>query len=256
MSVAGPSPIRALTFLWLVAAAMLDARPAAAQIPQRFENLKHFPQDIQRDALVQRMREFSFALNVRCQHCHAGGDGVSFDGVVFKSDEKVAKQKARFMLRLVDTLNNAALADLPGRSQPPVRIDCVTCHRGSALPKTLDVVLTEVIEKDGAAAAATRYRELRERTMVEGRYDFSEWSINELARTLAERKNVEAAIQMLEVNAEFNPKSADIDFQLAELFRGKGERAKAIARYKSALEKSPAHVRAKNRLAELEREGK
>jgi hypothetical protein len=39
-----------------------------------------FPQDITAEALTQRMREFSFALNVRCQYCHAGGDGVSFDG--------------------------------------------------------------------------------------------------------------------------------------------------------------------------------
>ena len=48
------------------------------------------------------MREFSFALNVRCQYCHTGGDGISFEGVNFASDEKPAKVKARAMLRMVD----------------------------------------------------------------------------------------------------------------------------------------------------------
>ena len=40
-------------------------------------------------ALIQRMREFSFALGVRCQHCHAGGNGVSLEGVSFKSDDRL-----------------------------------------------------------------------------------------------------------------------------------------------------------------------
>ena len=75
-----------------------------------------YPRDIPRPALIQRMREFSFALGVRCQYCHTGGDGVSFDGVVFSSDEKPAKVKARAMLRMADQLNNTMLAQLPSRA--------------------------------------------------------------------------------------------------------------------------------------------
>jgi len=51
----------------------------AQQPPWEPKNLRYFPKDITREALVQRMREFSFALNVRCQYCHTGGDGISFD---------------------------------------------------------------------------------------------------------------------------------------------------------------------------------
>src|ERR1051325_5504643 len=105
------------------------AAPASAQSPQppwKGQNLQYFPQDITREKLIQRMREFSFALGVRCQYCHPGGDGVSFEGVSFSSDEKPAKTTARAMLRMIDQLNNVTLAQLPTRAQPRVVVDCVT----------------------------------------------------------------------------------------------------------------------------------
>ena len=76
-------------------AAFLLAAPVAAQMPEKFENLQYFPKDIPRDSLIQHMRAFSLTLGVRCQYCHTGGDGVSFRGVNFASDEKPAKRKAR-----------------------------------------------------------------------------------------------------------------------------------------------------------------
>jgi tetratricopeptide (TPR) repeat protein len=224
---------------------------AFAQAPPKPENLQVLPKDISRDALIQRMREFSFALSVRCQYCHVGGDGISFEGVVFKSDEKIAKQKARVMLRMVDTLNSTSLKDLPGRSDPPVRVDCVTCHRGLPVPKTLETVLAETIAKQGIPAAVQRYRELREREALTGRYNFGEWTINELARSLAVEGKPEAALAMLEMNGEYYPKSGAIDFQIAELHRMRGEKDKAIARYRRALEKEPTNPTAKRRLEEL-----
>ena len=232
---------------------LLAAAPAAAQIPEKFENLQYFPKDITRARLVQRMREFSFALGVRCQYCHSGGDGVSFEGVTFRSDDKAAKLKARAMLRLVDHLNDAALPQIPARAEPRVRVDCVTCHRGLPLPKTLQTTLLEIIDRDGAAAAVARYRELRRDAMPFGRYNFGEWEINELARRLAEASKIDAAIVMLEMNGEFYPKSAEIDFQLGELHRTGGERDKALARYRAALEKTPQHQGARRRIDELEK---
>jgi hypothetical protein len=225
-----------------------------AQVPQKFENLQHFPKDISRERLTQRMREFSFALGVRCQYCHTGGDGVSFDGVVFSSDEKPAKVKARAMLRMVDQLNQTILPQIPSRAEPRVAVDCVTCHRGLPLPKTLQTTLLEIVTKDGAAAAIARYRELR-RDMVSGLYNFGEWEVNELARRLFEAGNTEAAIAILEMNGEFYPKSAAIDFQLGELHRMRGERDKAIQRYRTALEKAPQHEGARRRLEEMEKKG-
>lgn len=240
----------------IVITALLAGGPAMAQAPQtewKAENLQFFPKDISRPELTQRMREFSFALNVRCQYCHTGGNGVSFDGVNFASDEKPAKVKARAMLRMVDQLNHSILPTLPSRAEPRVEVTCATCHRGLALPKSLQTSLLEVIDKDGIPAAVARYRSLRQDTLVFGNYNFDEWEVNELARRLFEAKKTDAAIAMLELNGEFNPKSAAIDFQLGEIHRLRGERELAIQRYRSALVKAPQHQGVIQRLAELEK---
>jgi hypothetical protein len=227
--------------------------PQGAQPPWKGKNLKFFPADIKREVLVQRMREFSFALNVRCQYCHAGGDGISFDGVDFSSDEKPAKNKARAMLRLTDQVNKTLLPEVPSRATPAVSVDCVTCHHGLSLPKSLQTTLFEVVARDGAPAAAARYRELRTSDTLTGRYNFDEWEINELARRLAESGKTAEAIAMLEVNGEFYPKSPSIDYQIGELQLARGEKDKALARFKTTLQKAPDHERAKARVDELEK---
>jgi hypothetical protein len=241
-----------------VVAILLTAVSASAQTPTsewRAENLQFFPKDITRERLTQRMREFSFALNVRCQYCHAGGDGISFDGVNFASDEKPMKVKARAMLKMVEQLNTVTLAQLPARAEPRVEVDCATCHRGLALPKSLQTTLFEVIAAEGVPAASARYRALRENAMTTGRYNFGEWEINELARRLAEAGNTGAAIAMLELNGEFHPKSPEIDFLIGELHRQRGERDLAMTRYRAALGKAPKHQGALRRLEELQKGG-
>src|SRR5688572_33506334 len=117
--------LRLLTLTMALMLATPDVLPwQPAQPPWKPQNLQHFAKDITREQLVQRMREFSFALNVRCQYCHAGGDGVSFEGVNFGSDEKPAKVKARAMLKMVDQINGPLLASLPARAEPRVVVDC------------------------------------------------------------------------------------------------------------------------------------
>jgi Photosynthetic reaction centre cytochrome C subunit/Tetratricopeptide repeat len=240
----------------LVAAAACSvalACPArlGAQIPQKFENLQVFPHDVPRDTLLQTMRSFSFALGVRCQHCHSGGDGVSFEGVNFASDDKVAKRKARFMLRMVDSLNTRVLAALPDRTSPAVPIECVTCHRGLSRPTTLERTLAATIGERGVDSAVAEYRVLRREALDLGRYNFGEWSLNELARTLRNQGKSAEAVAMLELNAEFYTSSAAIDLALADLYRERGDRAKALQRYRRLLEKQPNNAAAKRRVEEL-----
>jgi lipopolysaccharide biosynthesis regulator YciM len=74
-----------------------------------------------------------------------------------------------------------------------------------------------------------------------------------IARRRVIRRKADAAIAMLELNGEFYPKSAEIDFQLAELHRGRGERDKALARYRAVLVKSPDNRFAKQPIDELEK---
>jgi len=237
--------------LALALALALPLSKTAAQIPDKFENLKHFPKDITRDSLVQVMRGFSFALGVRCQYCHEGGDGVSFAGVKFASDEKPAKRKARYMLGMVDKINTQLLPGIEPKADPPVNVRCVTCHRGSPLPKTLEQVLMETVRKDGIPAALTRYRELRQNTLELGKFDFGEWSINETARKLTVAGDTAAAIALFELNLEFNPKSTSIDAFLGELFEKRGDKEKAIAHYEKAVIQQPNNPELKRRLAGL-----
>ena len=228
----------------VISAFVMMASRAAAQIPDKFENLQYFPKDIPRDTLINVMRGFSFALGVRCQHCHAGGDGVSFEGVKFASDEKAAKRNARFMLRMVDSLNAHAFNALPERSNPPVRLECTTCHRGSPYPTTLAQTLRTTIERKGVDSAVAQYRALRQ-DAASGRFDVSEWSVTELARTLREQGKIAEAAAIMEVNSEFYPESPAISMMLGELYREHGDTAKALARYRKVLEKQPRNPMAK-----------
>ena len=226
---------------------------ASAQIPEKFQNLKFFPKNIARDSLVQVMRGFSFALGVRCQYCHAGGDGVSFAGVKFDSDEKAQKKKARYMLDMVEKINTQLLAGIEAKADPPVNVRCVTCHRGSALPKTLEQVLMETVKKEGVPAAVARYRELRQNTLPLGKYDFGEWSINETARKLTVLGDTAAAIALFELNLEFNPQSTSIDAFLGELYEKMGKNDIAVSHYEKAVIQQPNNQELKRRLAALKR---
>jgi hypothetical protein len=229
----------------------VTAGGSAQEQTWRGQNLQVFPADISRPELIERMREFSFALGVRCQHCHAGGDGVSFDGVVFESDDKPAKRTARSMLRMVATLNESILPTIEQREDPPVQMSCAICHRGLPRPKTLATELTGVIDREGIGAAVARYRDLRENALLLGLFAFDEWTMNELGRELGEAGKLDAAIAMLELNAEYYPASTAIDQQLAELFLLQGDRPKAIAQLEAALVKEPDNAGIKRRLAEI-----
>lgn len=243
---------RLLLVIFTVLATVVAA-PASAQAPQtpwKGENLQFFSKDIPRPQLIQRMREFSFALDVRCEHCHVD-NGPAAGPQNFASDAKPAKVTARAMLRMVDQINNTMLASLPARAEPRVNVGCATCHHGLALPKSLQTTIVELVNTEGAAAAVAKYRQLRADTMVAGNYNFGEWEINEAARQLTASGKTAEAIAILEMNGEFYPKSADIDFTLGELHRGRKENDKAIARYRAALEKNPQHPGAKRWLTEL-----
>ena len=243
--------IRLISAASLVLATLPAVTRAQMQIPQRFENLQVLPKDIPRDTLIQIMRAFSMGLGVRCTFCHVAVREDTTERLVFKSDDKAEKRDARVMIKMTREINASFLPQLPQRHDPPVRVQCVTCHRGSATPRTLDVVLEETIAKFGVDSAVARYRRLREETLPLGRYNFGEMTLSELARRLGEEGKTAEAIAMLELNQEFYPKSSAIDFQLGQLYERRGERDQAVARYRAALTKEPENRMARRRLMEL-----
>lgn len=226
-------------------------QPAAAQIPDTFENLQVLSEDISRNELVATMRGFSLALGVRCAYCHPGGSGGSLQGVDFATDEDPDKEKARHMMRMVAELNESVLAELPGRDQPPFEVACVTCHHGLARPTTLEADLARTIERFGIDAAVERYAELRDEYFGSGAYDFGENSLNELAGSLAQADKLPEAIRILELNAEYFPESAQVAAGLGALHARSGEKEKAIAAYERALELQPNNRQVRRALEQL-----
>jgi hypothetical protein len=222
-----------------------------AQIPEKFSNLQFFPKDIARDSLIQNMRGFSFALGVRCQYCHSGGDGRSFEGVDFASDAKVQKQKARQMLEIARRINGELLSNMPERRSPRVVVECATCHRGLPIPRTLTRQLELIASEQGGDSAVAFYRRARTEHSMDGVYDFGEWSVNEAARTLVARGKFAEAVAILEVNVEHNAQSASAVSQLAGAYEAAGNNDKAIQAWRRVLSLTPNDRLARQRLTAL-----
>lgn len=242
--------MRRMTTATTLVLALLATVPAAAQWPpERTHNLKVFPKDIEVRELIGNMRQFSFALGVRCQHCHEGEEGQPLPSIDFASDAREAKKKTRTMLRMVEAINGDLLDGLEGRSGVEVR--CVTCHRGQAKPELIQDLVARQMEAEGFEAAAARYRELREESYGSHTFDFSEWPLNNLGESLARGGRFQDGAQLLELNAEFHPDSAYLHQLLGEVRFRMDDKEGAIAAFERSLELSPENPRAKQRLEEL-----
>jgi hypothetical protein len=228
----------------------LAALPARAQVPDKFTNLQYFPKTISRQDLVGNMRGFSFSLGVRCEFCHAGKDGNKLDQMDFASDEKDTKKTARAMLRMVDAINQEYIAKM-GRTSP-VRVECVTCHHRLSIPKTMNALLAETIDKKDIQAAIVLYRDLRKNDLGSGRYDFGETSLNILTESLLKQNKAKEAAALMELNVEVNtPPSGWAYSLLAMSHVANKEVEKAKADYQKILELNPQDEWAKKQLEQL-----
>jgi len=225
-------------------APLLGASVATAQIPDKFTNLQVLPKDIAKRELVAAMRGIAGDLGVRCAHCHVGPDNLQ--GMDFASDEKRSKRVAREMFRMVSQIE-ATVAKLPGHeheSHPAVT--CYNCHRGlKEPPRDIRRLLLETAEADGIASALASYKSLRQEHFGKGRYDFSEQSLNALAQAMIENGRKDDARAALELNRELYPSSASVEAAFGTLFLSSGEKEKARAAFRRALELDPEQPIAK-----------
>ena len=110
-------------------AAAAPASQNSSDVKRGGQNLQVLPQDIPRPELIALMRTFTRSLGVKCDHCHeAIGEELNFS-----SDAKEAKQVARVMIRMTQSLNNDHLSKVSPRTDDN-RVTCYTCHRGSTEP--------------------------------------------------------------------------------------------------------------------------
>lgn len=198
--------IRGLPWALFILSLFMSARPARSQFPpDSFTNLRVLPEDIETRALINTMRGFASALGVRCQYCHVGAAGAPLSTFDFPSDAKETKRKARVMLRMLGRINNEHLEDLPSRGDPPVTVECATCHRGQPRPRMIDDVLLEAYEGGGIDSMAAKYRELRQRYYGSYTFDFRWFILNNLATQIASQGNPSDAVQLSSLNLEFFP---------------------------------------------------
>jgi len=196
------------------------------------------------------MRGFSFSLGVRCQFCHAGKDGNKLEQMDFASDEKDTKKTARAMLRMVDAINQEYIAKM-GRTAP-IRVECVTCHHQLSIPKTMNALLAETIDKKDIQAAIALYRDLRKNGLGNGQYDFGETSLNILTESLLKQEKAKEAVAIMELNVEVNTPPSGWAYNLLAMSHLANKQVeKARADYQKILELNPQDEWAKKQLEQL-----
>jgi tetratricopeptide (TPR) repeat protein len=202
----------------VVTLVLLPASAALAQWPpDSFVNLKVLPTDIPQRELVDLMASFTRALGVRCTHCHVGTEGQPLSAYDFPADDKLAKRQARAMLEMVRGINNQYLSKLGQRADPPVKVECITCHRGTTQPRLLQDVLLQEYTAGGLTAVLASYRSLRNRYYGRFTYDFSEVPLADVAGRMWERDHHDDAVQLHAFNIEMNPSSVFAKRQYASL---------------------------------------
>ena len=235
---------------------MLMVASANAQIPDKFTNLKVLPKDITKPDLIKIMRGYAGDLGVRCEHCHYAKTPGDFSSMNFASDQKPEKDIARNMMRMAKGINETLDKDF--KSDPNhLKATCFTCHHGNEKPETIADAIVPVLQKDGADAAATRYRDLRKEYYGAAAYDFSEWALVETAEELrkdpAQIKNAQA---LLNLNLEFYPQSAPTYAQLGESYVAAGDTATAMTNFDKAVQLAPDDPRLKGRIEQIKSRGK
>jgi hypothetical protein len=91
------------------------------------QNLQVLPKDASRQDLLAAMRNFTQGLGVECNYCHVDRD--------FASDDKQQKKTARVMMQLVGHTNEMIAGGVAKAPADVVKVQCVTCHRGKAIPE-------------------------------------------------------------------------------------------------------------------------
>jgi len=207
------TPYGMVAVLVLASGSLAGLHSAAAQEQGEFKNLKVLPKDIKGPELRAIMGTFTRALGVRCGGCHANKPGEQ--RLDFASDDKPEKKTARVMMQMVDDINGKYISTLEDHSNPPIHVQCITCHHGISHPRPLADVLKLAYARGGLDSTRSRYSALRDRYYGAAAYDFGEVPLSDVALALADSGHVADATNLLALNVEMNPKSAFAQHQLA-----------------------------------------
>ncbi len=260
--------------LCLLGAALLVPLPASAQqrgrgqrggergggAPVAHQNLKVLPADIPQPELLQTMQGFTQALGVTCAYCHATvapppgargggrGRGPAAPQFNFPADDKPTKKTAREMMLLVRDLNMRVPAAVGKTPDAAVHVQCVTCHRGVALPHQLSEILADTAKDKGTDAAVEEYKDLRKRYFGAQAYDFSEMTLVTFAQRAATPAD---AMTWLKLNLEYFPFSARTFAAIGQQQEKQNDKDGALKSLTHAAELDPQNAQIKRQLDQL-----
>jgi len=194
-------------------------------------------------AQTMDMQAIGQALGVRCDYCHSAPRG--------SGQTEPKKAIALAMMAMTRDLN-AKIQEATGKPVNEIaRVECVTCHRGVAIPQPLSAIILRTVVQKGGAAAADQYRDLRKQYYGRAVYDFSEDALLEMVQRVVQGKP-DDAIALLRMNLEFNPQSAKTYALLGFAYTRKLDDDAAMVNLKKSIELDPTDAMVRGRLEQLE----
>ncbi len=109
----------------------------------------------------------------------------------------------------------------------------------------------KAINNSGIDVGITKFKELK--SDDQNKLYFSESDFNSLGYNFITRGKIDAAIEVLKMNIELNPQSANAYDSLGEAYMKNGDTELAIKNYKESLELNPNNTNAKDMLKKLEK---
>jgi tetratricopeptide (TPR) repeat protein len=153
---------------------------------------------------------------------------------------------------MTDEINTKLLAPIP-HSELNLKVTCFTCHSGLALPETIEARVLRNVKTGGASAAVADYRTVREQYYGSAAYNFKEQPLVEVASSLREGGQFEAAVAISKLNLEFYPESGQSKLGLAEAYFGLGDTKNARPLYEAMLKARPGAKNVQARLDEIDK---
>src|ERR1700685_506685 len=195
------------------------------------------------EAQTLNMEEISRALGVHCEYCHSAPRG--------SGQPEPKKDIARAMMAMTRDLN-AKVQEATGKpAGETTRVECVTCHRGVAIPQPLAAIILRTVVEKGGVAAVQQYRDLRKQYYSRATYDFSEDALFEMVQRVVQGRP-DDAIALLRMNLEFNPQSAKTYALIGFAYTRKVDDASAITNLQKSLELDPTNAMVRGQLEQLQ----
>jgi hypothetical protein len=211
--------------------------PATAAFAQNGPSSQPLP-----NMQAPNMQSIAQALGVSCDYCHVAERG--------SSTPEPKKDIARAMIAMTREINAKIQAAMPSAGAKFALVDCVTCHRGVAVPRQLSEILSQTLRTQGAGAAIEQYRELRKQFYGRQAYDFGENTLLALAQQITSSRPNDS-IALLQLNLEFYPRSAGSYAEIGFAYTRKLDDLSAIANLEKALEIEPKNGIIQGQLEQL-----